>query len=159
MKIRSPKNSGFGLVEIVVASAIIIIVGVSVTAAWQEYLKLIGKNSQSVQAALIIEEYGEAIHIFRDLSWANISNFSLNNPYYLYWDGTKYATSTSLQIVNGNYSVMATVRPIYRDANSNISESGILDNSTRNILLTVSSADGLQTFMQSEFLIHDIYKN
>ncbi len=57
---------GFSLTEIVIGAAIVALVVTAVASAWQFYVKLSGQSTRLTQAALLIEEGGEALQYMRD---------------------------------------------------------------------------------------------
>ena len=154
------RSKGFSLVEILVASAIIVLVGVSAVTAWRQYLVLMNENTKKAQAALLTEEAGEALELFKDKSWNdNISNLSTGIPYYIYWNGSQYGTSTTPVLVQDAYVVRTVFDAVNRDASDNIAETGTDDPNTRKVTITVSMADESQPILQSQMLLHDVYKN
>jgi prepilin-type N-terminal cleavage/methylation domain-containing protein len=158
----SHRKSGFSLVEILVSAAIIAVVGVGVTAAWRQYINLTQSSARITQAALLTEEAGEALEFYRDLTWSGyIAPLTLGTPYYLYWNGTGYATSTTEVAVQNNYSVSFVLASVMRDGNSNIvSSAGTGDPNTLKATITVAPLGNLASpYSQSELLIHNVYAN
>jgi prepilin-type N-terminal cleavage/methylation domain-containing protein len=155
-------SKGFSLVEIIVAAAIVASVVTAVTGAMQSYFTAITANSQYAQAALLTEEGAEAIRIFRDTGWTNnIAPLSLNTPYYLYWNGTGYATSTSPVVIQNGFTRTFVMQSVARDSNDNISPSGgTTDTKTRDVTITVyASTTPPKTLSQTHMLIHNVFNN
>ena len=54
--LREGGTKGFSVVEVVVAAAIIASVGLAITSAWRQYIRLTQTSGNLVQAALLTEE-------------------------------------------------------------------------------------------------------
>ena len=54
-----------------------------------------------MQAGFLLEEGVEVVKFFRDTSWLNISGLTAGTFYYLQFDGTKWATTSSNIFVGG----------------------------------------------------------
>ena len=153
---------GFSLVEVIVAAAIIVTIVVAGSSAFQLYLKMSGTNGERVQSALLTQEASEAIELFRDQSWNNnIKNLSNDTTYYLHWDGTKYATTTTPVTVNVAYLVSFVTSPINRDGASGniVTSGGSLDINTRKVTINILRAGNSSSIMSSEMLVHNIFTN
>ncbi|MEA2715475.1 MAG: hypothetical protein QOG91_503 [Candidatus Parcubacteria bacterium] len=149
------------MVEIVVAAAIIVSMVTAAAGAWQLYLRLSNTSGRRTQAVLLSEEAAEALNLLRDRSWAkNIAALSLDTPYYIYWNGTTYATSTTPVTVNNSYNVYVTFGALYRDINKDIAGAGTIDARSRYATVTVSVAGnpGAKD-LETQMLIHDIFQN
>lgn len=159
---ENAQHRGFSIVELVVAAAIIVSVGTGAVAVWQQYLRLTQTSAQVSQAALLTEEAAEALEIIRDMGWsANITPLALGTPYYLYWNGTTYGTSTVPIALSGSYAAYVTLGAVNRDTNNNIIGSGgVTDPRTLTATITVVPASSTaNTIAQSSLLLHDVYNN
>jgi type II secretory pathway pseudopilin PulG len=155
-------NKGLGMVEIVVSIAIITLIGTFAVTAWNQYINVTKTSSHLIQAALLTEETGEALIVWRDMGWDSmIEPLTLNTPYYLVWNGSAYATSTSAVALQGNYAARFTLSSVYRDSNSSVVTSGgTVDTDTlKASVVVVSLADPTTPLATSELLIHNIYAN
>ena len=77
--------------------------------------------------------------IFRDTSWTNISAPVTGSSYYLTFNGTSWATSTTNTYIDGVFERKIVLSDVYRDANDDIvSSGGVLDTGTRKATVTVS---------------------
>lgn len=155
-------KTGFSIVELVVAGAIIVTIGTGAIAVWQQYLRVTQSSAEITQSALLTEEAAEAVEIMRDTSWSRqIAPLPLNTTYYLHWNGSSYATSTTPAVVNTLYAVSFSMSSVYRDANATITSSGgSLDAHSRNVTVYVTTlANPAQIIAQSTFVIHDLYQN
>jgi Tfp pilus assembly protein PilV len=156
----SKTRSGMSVIEIIIAAAIILAVTAGAAAAWTTYIRMTNSSSQKIIAALLLDEGSEAVQLFRDSTWKNLSSLSLSTPYYLYWTGTKYATSTSKVLIQTNYIRTITLKSVMRDANFNIIASGgTTDANTYDVTVAVSLATSSTPIATSEMLIHNVYNN
>src|SRR3989344_5306369 len=84
-------NKGFGLVEIVIASAIISVSIFSLSAVSVIGSRLQSQSLEKIRANFLAEEGLEAMRFLRDKGWnTNLANLSSGTNYYL-----SFASSTS----------------------------------------------------------------
>jgi len=143
------KKSGMALAEIVIGAAIMSVAILSVISMYTTYVKYALSNSKNISASYILEEGLEVMTFFRDTSWVNISGLSTETAYYLTFNGTSWATTTSPQYVDDQFLRIITVENVYRDANDDIDVSGNLDSNIRKITTTVSYWQGHATTTRS----------
>jgi Tfp pilus assembly protein PilV len=136
MHFFSVRTRGLTMVEVLIASAIILTAVVVLLGVHSLYLKTALENGQTVQAAYLAEEGVEVMRYLRDASWSqNIAPLSLNTPYGLALSGAWITNATSTWI--GAFYRIVTLSAVERDAASDIVASGgTLDPNTK--LLTVS---------------------
>ncbi len=146
---RSKRHeAGFSLVEILVASSIIV---VSLIAVINIANKAINSSRQSVNAYLastLLEEGAEAVRTIRDNDWTNISALSNSTTYYPKFTtatNTWSLTTTAVDGTVGVFSRSVVLSAVNRDASANIASSGTLDASTKLVTVTVSWLDGTTT--------------
>lgn len=140
-----PQSKGFGLLEIVVGSAIISVSLFVLLGVTRNALILSRETSRSVRASFIMEEGLEAVRILRDTSWSqNINTLSTDTDYYLYFDGQTWVSTTTEQVIDGIFTRKFVLSDVYRDASSDIKEFGTLDPKTLMVDVDVSwtSANG-----------------
>ncbi|MHB1118280.1 MAG: type IV pilus modification PilV family protein [Minisyncoccota bacterium] len=132
-------NHGFGLIEIIVGTAVLAASFLGISAYYQQSLKVSQSTTQVVQASLLLEESLEVAKIFRDTGWANISAPADGTTYFLSFNGVNWATSTTNVFIDGTFERTVTLHDVYRDGNDDIvSAGGVLDAGTRKITATVS---------------------
>jgi Tfp pilus assembly protein PilV len=131
---RSQK--GFALVEVLIASAIILGAVLALLGVYSLYLRVALSNSEAVKAAYLAEESLEAVRFWRDVSWNNkIAPIAKGTAYGLSFALGMWATTTDLTLGSFERSIM--ISPVYRDASSDIvSSGGTLDTDT--VLVTSS---------------------
>ena len=129
---------GLTLVEVVIASAIILTAVVSLLGVHTLYLKTIFAGNNSVQAALLSEEGIEALRFFRDDSWsAKITPLVNGTAYGLVYNNGWQASTTNTYVERFKRTI--TLSPVYRDASLDIVASGgSLDPDTRLITSSVA---------------------
>ena len=143
-------NRGFGLVEIVIGSAILATVFLAVSAYYQGSLKVSRTTANLTQASFLLEEGLEVAKMFRDDSWGNISTPASGTQYYLSFNGTKWATSTTNVYIDSMFERSLTLNDVYRDVNDDIvSTGGTLDTGTRKATVTVSWHENTGTTTKS----------
>ncbi len=140
---------GIGAVEIVIGSAIISLVLLSVGTAMNSSIKASRAVAKKTQANFLVQEGIEALRIFRDNDWQNISDLSDGSNYYFVWSAGTWATTTSNTFVDGTFERKFTVLNAYRDGNDDIAQSGTLDPNTKKVTVSVSWREGLSTTTES----------
>lgn len=161
---KNPKNfqNGYGMVEILVCAGLIVLIGASIVVSWSQFLKMTVRSSDLTKAALLTEEAGEALLLWRDDSYTTkIKPLTLNVPYYLTWNGTAYATSSTPTLFQNNYVVKFTMSSVSRDGSSEIVTSGgTVDTDTlKATIVVIASSSASTTISTSELLIHNVYSN
>jgi Tfp pilus assembly protein PilV len=132
-------HRGFGLIEIVIGAAILSTSLLGISFYFQEALNVSERTGNIVRAAFLMEEGIEITRFFRDNGWANISGLAAGTPYYLTWNGTTWATTTTNTFIDGLYERKVVATDVYRDSNDDIvSSGGTLDSGTREITVSVA---------------------
>lgn len=139
------KNIGFAMVEIIVAAAIISGAFVTAMGVAQKSLYLSRQALHTAQAAFLLEEGAEAVRIYRDNGWANISGLTAGTTYYPYFSGGTWTLSTTP--VNGTVGIFTrsvVIANVNRDnTTADITSSGgTLDTGTRKVTVTVTWNEG-----------------
>lgn len=132
-------SKGFGLIEIIVGSAILTVSLIAVSTYFQKSLQLNQDSAKTVQASFLLEEGIEVVKFFRDINWLNISGLNPGVSYYLQFDGTKWATTSSNVFVDGTFERKLVIDNVFRDVNDDIvSSGGINDPDTKKATISVS---------------------
>lgn len=136
------QKAGFGLVEVLVAVAIIAITSVSIFNVYMSYLQAELSNVKAVKAAFLMEEGLEAVRLLRDTSWtSNIAPVTASTTQYLNWTGSAWQFVTTPQMIDTFYARTVVFAPVYRDGNNRIASSGALDANTRAFTVSVAWPD------------------
>ncbi len=154
-------KKGLSLVEIVVASAIILVAVVALLNVHNLYLKIAFSNANAVKAAYLAEEGVEAVRWLREVSWAdNIATLSVGTNYGLARVNGNWQVSVSNKYVE-NFERTISLSVAYRDANGDIVTSGgTLDPKTMLVVSSVSWPNGGATTTKSvSTYLTDLYEN
>lgn len=149
---------GFGLVEIVIGAGVITASVLAISLFFQQASQVSRATERSVAGGFLLEEGLEAMQLMRDGAWENISGLSTTTSYYLTWNGTAWATSTTPALIDGVFDRTVSVSDVYRDGNDDIAVSGVLDPNIRNITVSVAWATGSgTTTKQVSSLLADLF--
>ena len=161
MKNKNKTNRGMGLVEIIVGSAIIMSGVMVIIATYNTYVSYALSNERNVEAGYLLEEGMEAMTFLRDKSWtANIVPLSTTTTYYLNWNGSYWATTTTAQYVDGIFLRSVGITDVKRDGSDHIASSGTYDPNTKQISATVAYWQGHATTTKTIYtFISNIYGN
>ena len=160
MKKQSKKN-GYGLVEIVVGSAIIATVLASAVFAVTEIRRLDERTTFTIRANYLLLEAVDVIKIFRDNSWTTeVATLSLDTPYYLVWESSTWNATTSQNVIDGTFYRTVTLSAVNRDGNDNIASVGTLDTGTLKVTATAAWSFANSTTTKTfETYVTDLYGN
>lgn len=153
-------QSGLTLVEVVIASAIILTAVLTLLGVHNFYLKSALSNAETVKAVHLMEEGIEAMRYFRDDSWeAKVETLSLNTPYGLVLSGGTWQTTSNLWV--GSFTRSVTLASVQRNASGDIvSSGGALDPDTLLVTATVSwPSRGATTTKAMSTYLTNLYGN
>jgi len=148
-KIKVSSKQGFTIIEVIVACTIISLTVFALMTSAQKGIELSNRALRQTQANTLLEEGAESVKIIRDNNWVDISNLSLETPYYLYFDTSSNMWSLNTSKITPNNSIpiypvdsifnrTIIISAVRRDSNDDISKIGIIDNQTKKITVTVS---------------------
>lgn len=142
---------GFGLIEIMVGSAILVMALWGISAYYQSSLQVSRTTAQIVQASYLLEEGIEVARFFRDAGWENVGAPADGTEYYLSFNGTSFATSTTVtSLVDGVFEQKLTFNDVYRNLSDDVVTSGgTLDPNTKKVTVTISWWDRTATTTRS----------
>lgn len=144
------QKKGFGLLEILIGSAIIVTGILALSEGYTLYMKYALANEKNIQAAYLAEEGLEAMTFLRDWGWtAKIKPLSTTTAYQLYWNGSYWTTVMTNQYVDGLFLREIRIADVARDSNGNIAASGTYDPNTKLITVTLSYVQGRSTTTKS----------
>lgn len=135
------KKKGLSLVEVLVASSIMIIFFLTLVGVYNTYLKISRTNIYSIKAGYLAEEGIEAIKSLRDLSWNNnIAPLSTSSNLYLEWAGGRWVATTTNAYIDGMFERKINISEVNRDLSNGdiVTSGGALDSGSRLITVTVS---------------------
>ncbi|MEX2008215.1 MAG: prepilin-type N-terminal cleavage/methylation domain-containing protein [Candidatus Spechtbacterales bacterium] len=131
-------SQGFGLVEVIVAVAIVTIVFTGLFRLVTLEIRTQAIASQEAGAYLLAREALEATRSVRDENWGTFAALSGSTPYYPVLEAGEWTLSPTSPGAVGIYARHIEVEPVYRDGSVNIAESGSLDEDTRKVTAYVS---------------------
>ena len=132
-----------GLIELLVAIAIIGLVLTSLAGLGNFILKINQQNKKSVIATFLAQEAIEAVRAAKEENWSLITGLTADAPYYPAKIGSplKWVLTAGTETIN-SFTRQIAVSPVYRDVNDDIVTSGgVLDPETKKITATVSWND------------------
>ena len=158
-------NKGFGLVEVVIASAIISVSIFSLSAVSVIGNRLQSQSLEKTRANFLSEEGLEAMRFLRDKSWnTNLANLSIGTNYYI-----SFASSTSQWSIGSTtppyidsfFDRKIMVENVFRDSNDNIVLSGgTQDPDTKKVTVAVLWQDrNATTSINLSTYLSDIFDN
>ena len=147
------KNSdpGLTLVEVLIATSIILVFLLALLGVHNLYLKTAFSNGDVIKAAELAEEGLEVARFLRDSSWSvNIVPLSLGTNYGLVFNAGVWQATTTNIWVYGIFKRVVTFSAVYRNASADIvSSGGTLDPGTLKVISTVSWPSGGATTTKS----------
>lgn len=163
MKFFSKKNnSGFTLVEVLIACAILSLCILALMTASSKGIQTSSQALRQTQAGFILEEGAEAVKTIRDASWSNISSLTTGTTYYLSFSTSTNAWSLSTTVaptIDSIFTRTIVLSAVNRDSNDDIASSGTLDTRTKKVTVTVSwpISDNTTSNRTLDFYISDIF--
>ena len=144
-------HGGLTLVEVIIATSIILIFLLALFPINNLYLNTVSTNTNSVKATLLAEESLEAVRFLRDASWSdNIAPLSVGIGYSLELVSGSWAATTTNIYIDNTFERVVTFLEVYRDINADIVPSGgTLDPNTRLVTASISWKYGLATSTKS----------
>ena len=163
LKIKSisttKKQKGFLVVEILVAASIITLTILSATVVAQKSIYVSRQALNTTQAAHLLEEGAEAVRIYRDNAWANISGMTLGTNYYPVFSGGTWTFSTTVSTI-GIFTRKVVVSNVNRDNSTKdiVTSGGAVDAGTKLVTVTVTWNDGTNVITKTlPFYITNIF--
>lgn len=146
------------MVEVLVVASIITVSVLAAMAVAQKSVFVSRQALHNMQAGFLLEEGGEAVRIFRDNSWDNISMLSPATDYYPLFSGGTWTLSAIPQTV-GIFTRKVNIASVNRNNSTGaISPSGTDDPGTKLITVSVSWPEGAAIVSKTfPFYIMDIF--
>jgi len=131
-------NPGLTLVEVLIATSIILVFLLALFGVHNLYLRTALSNGEVIKATELAEESLEVMRFLRDSDWAtNIASLSLDTNYFLVFGAGNWQTTTANIWVDNTFERKVVLSAVYRDGSGDIvSSGGTLDPDT---ILVVSS--------------------
>ncbi|MFZ2522786.1 MAG: hypothetical protein WAW92_00165 [Minisyncoccia bacterium] len=146
----SSNSKGSAMAEIIIGSSIMLVGILAISVAFNTYLNYALTNQKNVESTYLMQEGLEAMSFLRDIGWTNnFGSLSTTTTYYLVWSGSRWATTTTEQYVDGSFLRSISVTDVKRDANSDIATSGTYDPDIKLVTVSVSYLLGQATTTKS----------
>lgn len=157
-------NSGFTLIEILIAISALGIIVVSIAQMSQLFLHSARLSSSRVEAAFLLQEGAEALRHLRDTSWHDfIDTITTGTPnYILFTSGTYETTTTEPMLLGGRFARSITLYDVFRDATTQdiVETGGVLSTSTKRVEIIAAWRQGQTTTTETvELFLSDIFDN
>lgn len=156
------KNKGISLVEVLVASAIILIVVVSMFAVYSIMARFSISNTTRIQAVMLAEEGVDILRTMKDESFDTyIDDLDNDEDYYFEWNGTLFVSTTTPSMIDNVFYRSFRLSAVERDSNFDIVESGgTVDSDTRKADIYVSwRENNATTTISVETYVHNTFSN
>lgn len=126
-------TDGFGLVEIVVATAVVVASFFALTAAVRMALNGLQESAREAQASFLLEEAVEAVRSLRDESWGTyIAPVATSTAHYPVFSGGRWTMATSNPgLIDGTFTRTVVLEDVWRkNADDDIVDAGAPDPKT-----------------------------
>jgi len=140
MFLKNKKNTGFGLMEVVVGLGVILVLMLGLMVTVSLSFKMMEINSLNLRAAFLLEEGVEAVRIMRDMNWTdNIAALATGTPYYLVFESGEWKSTTTEIVTDGVFTRTITLGEVERDFEQDIIETGgAIDEGTKKLTVFVN---------------------
>lgn len=139
------KYNGFGIIEVVVATAVISSALFAMMIVANTSLGLNRRILDSTRAGFLLEEASEGLRMMRDSNWTNISNMTTGTTYRLAFSNNSWRATSTNNLIDNIFDRTVVVSNVYRDNNEDIAVSGTLDSDTKKFTVSVSWWNGAAT--------------
>lgn len=160
MKNFFKNNNGFLIVEVLIAASIITVATLATMAVAQKSIYVSRQAFHASQATFLLEEGAEAVRVYRDNAWSNISALTVGTNYHPTFSGDTWILSTSLNTV-GIFTRQVTIENVSRDNSTKDIANGAgtsLDVGTKLVTITVFWPEGGVTVTKTlQFYLSDIF--
>lgn len=136
-------NPGFGLIEVIIVTAIITVSLFGFLQAGISAVRLLRNEKENLELTLLAGEALEAVRAIRDESWTNnIAPLTASTQYYPMVENGKWKLATAPPaLINGKYNRYIYINDVYRDLQDKITSNGItLDADTQKITAVATSS-------------------
>ncbi len=159
------KNTGSLLIEVLVATSIIVTAVIASVGVFGTMAHLSYRNTAKIQASFLADEGIEATKTLRNTSWnANIKNLTIGTKYYLYWNNHSWNINASTTMIDNQFVRYFTLYDVYRDAGFTIVASttsgSSIDPDMRGLVMNVQWSDESGTSTKSiDTYLYNLFSN
>jgi len=136
---RFIKHGGLGLIEAVIAVAIIGTALVATVGVFNLFLRSALRTTPEIKGVFLLEEGLEAVRSIRDFGWSTeITPLALGTPYELVWSSGRWVLDSGPHPVD-DFTRGIVFSAVNRDTEGHIVESGGTDDpNTREVTVTIT---------------------
>lgn len=147
--------------EAVVAVSVFLVLVLGLFGSFNIFLTTSLSNINKIQASFLEEEGLEAMRVIRDNGWtANIASQASGVPFYLYFNGTNWVSTTSVEYIGGMYERKVILTNATRNVSQDIVSGGTPDPKTKLVTVQVSWSDhGATTTRSLQTYLTNVYNN
>ena len=138
-------KKGVGLVEVVVVSALVLVIFSGIVTVFNFYIKKSVSLTDNVKTEFLAIEGLEAVRTIRDSGYASLGTLPRDTDRYLYWNGAEWVATTTPELIDGVFERKFRIFNVYRDASGDIAASGALDANILKTEVEVSWMDSATT--------------
>ncbi|MEK7588621.1 MAG: hypothetical protein AAB438_02270 [Patescibacteria group bacterium] len=152
-------KKGFMVLEILIAASIITMTILASSSITQKSIAISRQSIHAAQASFLLEEGAEAVRVYRDNTWSNISGMTVGSEYYPEFSGGTWTFSTTPSTID-IFTRKVVVANVNRDATSNdiVTSGGVYDSGTKLFTVTVLWEENGQTITKTlSFYLADIF--
>ncbi|PIP73381.1 MAG: hypothetical protein COW88_02060 [Candidatus Lloydbacteria bacterium CG22_combo_CG10-13_8_21_14_all_47_15] len=135
-------QQGFGLIEIVIGSAIISSALLGIVFAGGTYERVSREVRETIKVSFLADEGVEAMRSIRDDDWSVFASLAVGTPYYLVFSGGQWTATATPDTIDSMFTRTVTLYNVSRDSATNkISTSSggtYIDAETREVRASVS---------------------
>jgi len=132
-------QSGSGLVEVVVASAIMSFVALAFLGTFATLSRFHQRDMLAIKGQLLAEEGLESIRLIKGLGWSSLSSIPVNQDRYLSIATSSWGVTTTPELIDGLFYRSFRLLSVSRDASDSIvSSGGTVDPNTLRARVSVS---------------------
>lgn len=144
------RASGIALVEVLLAVAIITVIGVAVSYSIISYTTARESLLTDVKTAYLAEEGYELMRALRNDDWSTFESLALDTPLFLSVSTSTIAIAGGSEVIDGTHSRQVILREVWRDSDDDITASttvgASIDLDLRQVEVTVGGPSGTTTF-------------
>jgi len=142
-KVKVTLQNGFGLIEILIAGAVITVSLLSVVGFFIFSQSVTLRTVRNTEAVSLAEQAMEAVRKLRDESWdTNIGVLTAGTTYYPTIASDKWTLTSTNPSLGSFYTTTIVFSQVNRDVSDNIAQVGTDDPETRKVDVSVSWQEG-----------------
>lgn len=156
-EILNSREAGFGLVEIVVGTLVIVLITSSLYGFFVQAIQVEHQTVNTIRANYLLLEAVDAVRILRDDGWnASIGSMATDTPYYIYFDSGSFVATTTPLVIDGLYHRYVELSDVFRDGSDDIASSGTYDVGSRKVVASIAwmSSTGTTTELFDSYIFN-----